>query len=211
MIAVRATHQPGFRQHRSFPSQQVAPAAPSSALLRQEGDAAAEAGQEGQEGAGGDNPEDAAITAMVTSTAEDWQRQQMEARMSGRGRGRGDGRGGGRGRGRSDGPPPVGYICNRCCQGGHWIQACPTNNDPDFERRKVRQPLGIPLARLQANEDGTLLLPDGQSATLTAAETSWRESSVSCARATQRSSLAARGRRAAALRAPAQRRCSWRL
>ena len=45
---------------------------------------------------------------------------------------------------RNDGPPPPGYVCNRCSQPGHWIFACPTNADPDYEKRKVRQPLGIP-------------------------------------------------------------------
>jgi E3 ubiquitin-protein ligase RBBP6 len=127
---------------------------------------------------------------MVTSTAEEWHRrapssqvqrlltpsnhllcfarsQQQFSRAPGRGRGRFDG---GRGRGRSDGAPPPGYVCKRCCSTGHWISNCPTNSDPDYERRKVRQPIGIPLARLQATDEGTLLLPDGQSATLTAAE-----------------------------------------
>ncbi|KAI0889114.1 uncharacterized protein GGS22DRAFT_196790 [Annulohypoxylon maeteangense] len=30
-------------------------------------------------------------------------------------------------------PPPT-YICNRCYQPGHWIQLCPTNMDPEWDR-----------------------------------------------------------------------------
>lgn len=151
VIAVRPTYTPSYGRGRGFAVPPAPPPAPQSALLSQAGD-------------GG---EDAAILSMVTATAEEWSRHAA----SGRGeRGAGRGRGGGRGRGRPDGPPPPGYVCNRCCGTGHWISACPTNDDPEYEKRKIRQPLGIPLARLAAHEDGTLLLPNGGAAQLTAAE-----------------------------------------
>ncbi|GAP84895.1 putative nuclear protein [Rosellinia necatrix] len=31
-------------------------------------------------------------------------------------------------------PAPKGYICKRCCKPGHWIQHCPTNLDPHYDR-----------------------------------------------------------------------------
>ncbi|KAL2060965.1 hypothetical protein VTL71DRAFT_9017 [Oculimacula yallundae] len=33
-----------------------------------------------------------------------------------------------------DGPPPPGYICNRCGKKGHHLQVCPTNLDPAYDR-----------------------------------------------------------------------------
>ncbi|KAI0165513.1 hypothetical protein GGR57DRAFT_496989 [Xylariaceae sp. FL1272] len=30
--------------------------------------------------------------------------------------------------------PPKRYTCKRCGKGGHWIQVCPTNLDPQFDR-----------------------------------------------------------------------------
>ncbi|KAI0489697.1 hypothetical protein F4859DRAFT_501421 [Xylaria cf. heliscus] len=31
-------------------------------------------------------------------------------------------------------PPPKNYICRRCHEPGHWIQHCPTNLDPRYDR-----------------------------------------------------------------------------
>ncbi|KAI5925249.1 hypothetical protein F4810DRAFT_718214 [Camillea tinctor] len=31
-------------------------------------------------------------------------------------------------------PPPANYVCKRCSQPGHWIQLCPTNLDPSYDR-----------------------------------------------------------------------------
>ena len=74
----------------------------------------------------------------------------------------------GRGRGKPiavpDHPPPPGYLCYRCREkgtywsvhtrglifltrpyAGHWIQACPTNNDPKFDGKyRVKRSTGIP-------------------------------------------------------------------
>ncbi|KAK9474074.1 DWNN domain-containing protein [Dipodascopsis tothii] len=46
-------------------------------------------------------------------------------------------------------PLPPGYICYRCGQKGHWIQNCPTNNDPNWEGRRVKRTTGIPKSFLK--------------------------------------------------------------
>ena len=62
-----------------------------------------------------------------------------------------------------DKPPPDNYTCYRCCEKGHWIQACPTNNDPTFDNRpRVKRTTGIPRSSLKIlddvprREDGTV-------------------------------------------------------
>ena len=37
------------------------------------------------------------------------------------------------------GDPPPGYVCHRCHVSGHWIQDCPTNGDPKFDKRHRSQ------------------------------------------------------------------------
>ncbi|KAI9604775.1 hypothetical protein H4Q26_002744 [Puccinia striiformis f. sp. tritici PST-130] len=45
----------------------------------------------------------------------------------------------------NSGPPPQGYICYRCGSKGHWINVCPTNDNPDFEGRpRIKRTTGIP-------------------------------------------------------------------
>mmetsp|Transcript_35796 Transcript_35796/g.113107 ORF Transcript_35796/g.113107 Transcript_35796/m.113107 type:complete len:294 (-) Transcript_35796:45-926(-) len=121
---------------------------------------------------------------MINQTAQDWNKQTREAGMStatgmgrgglpagmdrGRGMGRGDS-GGGRGMGRgfggrggfSDTPPP-GYVCHRCGIQGHFINNCPTNGDEDWDIKRVRAPVGIPMSRLATSSEGALMLPNGQ-------------------------------------------------
>ncbi|EMG48303.1 MPE1 Protein MPE1 [Candida maltosa Xu316] len=48
----------------------------------------------------------------------------------------------------SDQPPP-GYICYRCGKKDHWIKNCPTNNDPNFEGKKIMRTTGIPRSYLK--------------------------------------------------------------
>lgn len=83
-------------------------------------------------------------------------------------------------------PPPTGYVCYRCgqpgrsvvyCRGntqsdpvvlGHWIQECPTNDDPNFENRpRAKRTTGIPRSFLQTvaepaeGQSGLMIGTDG--------------------------------------------------
>lgn len=73
------------------------------------------------------------------------------------------GRGRGRGRGRAGNQiPPPNYVCFRCNQTGHYINQCPTNGDPEFDQKRLRNPVGIPMSRLGVSSEGGLNLPGGQ-------------------------------------------------
>jgi protein MPE1 len=49
--------------------------------------------------------------------------------------------------------PPPGYVCRRCNVKGHWIQACPTNDDPDFKPVfQAKRTTGIPRSFLKTVE-----------------------------------------------------------
>ena len=54
--------------------------------------------------------------------------------------------------------------------GQHWVQDCPTQGDPNYDRKRVRPPVGIPMTRLALSEEGGLVLPGGQTGTLVANE-----------------------------------------
>lgn len=68
--------------------------------------------------------------------------------------------------------PPVGYVCYRCQVKGHWIFACPTNDDPDFKPvARAKRTTGIPRSFLktvdkppEGEEDGrgVMLNADGE-------------------------------------------------
>ncbi|KAJ8903813.1 hypothetical protein NDN08_000346 [Rhodosorus marinus] len=66
--------------------------------------------------------------------------------------------------------PGPNYVCHRCSKPGHWIEQCPTNGDPRFDKIKVRYPTGIPQSMLKtvsAPSTGTgLQLAPGQFVTL---------------------------------------------
>lgn len=54
--------------------------------------------------------------------------------------------------------PSANYVCHRCNLPGHWIDQCPTNGDPSYDKIKVRAPTGIPrsmLRQVDAPESGT--------------------------------------------------------
>lgn len=54
--------------------------------------------------------------------------------------------------------PSANYVCHRCNLPGHWIDQCPTNGDPTYDKIKVRAPTGIPrsmLRQVDAPESGT--------------------------------------------------------
>lgn len=62
-----------------------------------------------------------------------------------------------------DHEPPPGYICYRCHQKGHWIQACPTNDDPTFESRpRIKRTTGIPKSFLKTIEKPAALSGDAE-------------------------------------------------
>jgi protein MPE1 len=72
----------------------------------------------------------------------------------------------GRGRGKPlnvpDHPPPPGYLCYRCREKGHWIQACPTNNDPNFDGKyRVKRSTGIPRSLQTKVDKTTAMAMDG--------------------------------------------------
>ncbi len=61
-----------------------------------------------------------------------------------------------------DHPPAPGYICYRCGNKGHWIQACPTNDDPSFDGRpRVKRTTGIPRSFLKTVQKPIALVNDG--------------------------------------------------
>ncbi|CAM9144975.1 unnamed protein product, partial [Sphacelaria rigidula] len=77
--------------------------------------------------------------------------------------GRGGGRGGPQGRGfyggggmgpGGNGVPPPDYLCRRCFKPGHFIQECPTNDNPTYERSRVKRVVGIPTSMIQVTEGG---------------------------------------------------------
>ncbi|KAF3058296.1 putative RING finger protein P8B7.15c [Daldinia childiae] len=56
-----------------------------------------------------------------------------------------------------DHEPPNGYICYRCGQKGHWIQVCPTNDNPEFDNRpRVKRTTGIPRSFLKTVDKSAL-------------------------------------------------------
>lgn len=61
-----------------------------------------------------------------------------------------------------DHEPPTGYICYRCGEKGHWIQVCPTNDDPNFDNKpRVKRTTGIPRSFLKTVEKPVALTNDG--------------------------------------------------
>ncbi|KAF2160532.1 hypothetical protein M409DRAFT_70297 [Zasmidium cellare ATCC 36951] len=62
-----------------------------------------------------------------------------------------------------DKPLPPGYMCHRCGKSGHWIQACPTNNDPNFDgKHKFKRTTGIPKSFHVAVDTEHAIGEDGQ-------------------------------------------------
>ncbi|KAF9625600.1 hypothetical protein IFM89_024373 [Coptis chinensis] len=131
--------------------------------------------------------EDRKIKAMIESSALEWQTQPqggfgrgMAGRRNG-GRGFGQCMGGrtngGRGIGQCGGyerkTPPEGYVCHRCNTSGHFIQHCPTNGDPNYDRRVVKKPTGIPKSMLIETTDGSYALGGGAVAVFKPNETAF--------------------------------------
>lgn len=61
-----------------------------------------------------------------------------------------------------DHEPPTGYICYRCGEKGHWIQVCPTNDDPTFDNKpRVKRTTGIPRSFLKTVAKPSAMDNDG--------------------------------------------------
>ncbi|PQE33000.1 hypothetical protein CJF32_00001503 [Rutstroemia sp. NJR-2017a WRK4] len=61
-----------------------------------------------------------------------------------------------------DHDPPPAYVCYRCGEKGHWIQVCPTNDNPVFDSKpRVKRTTGIPRSFLKTVEKPTALSIDG--------------------------------------------------
>jgi hypothetical protein len=77
------------------------------------------------------------------------------------------------------GVPPPTYTCHRCGQHGHYIQLCPTNNDPNFDNRRLKAAVGIPKSSLHVvndaeQTDARFVTGDGMVAVFKANETAFR-------------------------------------
>lgn len=107
--------------------------------------------------------EAASIAAMFQATTDQWDAtQEKMAQATFRSRGGAPHRGGPprnftpRDNPHPDRPPPIGYICYRCGQKGHWIQECPTNQDPDWDNKpRFKRTTGIPRSMLKTVEAPT--------------------------------------------------------
>ncbi|KAL4800086.1 DWNN domain-containing protein [Aspergillus venezuelensis] len=103
--------------------------------------------------------EEEKINALFNLQANQWREQQQEMANAtpvpfGRGRGKPVNV--------PDHPPPPGYLCYRCREKGHWIQACPTNNDPKFDGKyRVKRSTGIPRSLQTKVEKPEALMQDG--------------------------------------------------
>ncbi|KAL4927439.1 cleavage polyadenylation factor subunit MPE1 [Aspergillus undulatus] len=103
--------------------------------------------------------EEEKINALFNLQANQWREQQQEMANAtpvpfGRGRGKPVNV--------PDHPPPPGYLCYRCREKGHWIQACPTNNDPKFDGKyRVKRSTGIPRSLQTKVEKPDSLMLDG--------------------------------------------------
>jgi protein MPE1 len=51
-----------------------------------------------------------------------------------------------------DDVPPPGYMCYRCGSKDHWIKNCPTNDDPNWEGKRIKRTTGIPKTYLKTVE-----------------------------------------------------------
>eukprot|EP00210_Caulerpa_lentillifera_P001521 g1459.t1 len=122
------------------------------------------------------NEDDAAISELVKGFGEVWRTDLNAPGTWGRGRGT-RGRDGTRGGAAVGGRktflkigrpnlPPFGYICHRCNIPGHFIDECPTNGDPAYDFVRVRYPTGIPATMLVKDDQGGLLMPNGERARL---------------------------------------------
>jgi len=106
--------------------------------------------------------EEERMAAMFQAQSEQWSAQQDELAHQTPIIRPGGNRKGGPPQNVPDHEPPVGYICYRCGEKGHWIQACPTNDDPNFDNKpRVKRTTGIPRSFLRTVEKPVALANDG--------------------------------------------------
>ncbi|KAL8828239.1 MAG: hypothetical protein Q9191_002709 [Dirinaria sp. TL-2023a] len=108
----------------------------------------------------GAQTEEEKIAAMFQNSANQWAAQQQEmANATPIYRGAPHG---GKHANIPDHPPPPGYVCYRCGEKGHFIQACPTNDDPNFDGRpRIKRTTGIPRSFLKTIEKPSAIANDG--------------------------------------------------
>ncbi|PJF17588.1 hypothetical protein PSACC_02594 [Paramicrosporidium saccamoebae] len=97
--------------------------------------------------AGATGDEDSKIAAMMAATGSHWEQNQQDMPMQQQGPRRFFRPPNFRGQAAQ--APPDTYVCYRCGQKGHYIQYCPTNADPTFDRTRVRKTTGIPKSFLK--------------------------------------------------------------
>eukprot|EP01025_Chloroclados_australasicus_P003847 TRINITY_DN10917_c0_g1_i1.p1 TRINITY_DN10917_c0_g1~~TRINITY_DN10917_c0_g1_i1.p1 ORF type:complete len:715 (+),score=65.18 TRINITY_DN10917_c0_g1_i1:50-2146(+) len=111
----------------------------------------------GQESTGQEEDDMAKLQSMLAQESRVWGRRPLRGMPRGAQRNLG---GGGSGVvGVRDG-----YICRRCGQPGHHIKDCPTNDDPNYNLRKVQAPAGIPASELVYDPNGNYITPNGTTA-----------------------------------------------
>lgn len=81
-----------------------------------------------------------------------------------------------------DDVPPPGYMCYRCGSKDHWIKNCPTNDDPNWEGKRIKRTTGIPKTYLKTvekpDEDSSksyLMNEEGQYVVQVADSKAWGE------------------------------------
>lgn len=87
-------------------------------------------------------------------------------------------------------PPPPYYVCFRCGQKGHYINNCPTNNDPNFDKPRVKKSTGIPRSFLKtvasdntASEQQPLMVTaDGSLVVAVSNDQEWQRLSTAAAK-----------------------------
>ena len=166
-----STPTPAGQQQQQHPAAAAAAAAstavPSQQQANTEAAAADEFGEDpfAQQAAALKAQQEAAQQSAAAAARQEQLQGGAAGGRGGRAGGLG-GRGAGRGRGRS--VPHGTYVCPRCSKiGHHWVSDCPTQGDPAFDVRHVRQPAGIPQGKITADPEGSILLPGGTLGQLT--------------------------------------------
>ena len=78
--------------------------------------------------------------------------------------------------------PPPSYTCYRCGLKGHFINFCPTNDDPNFKTPRIKKTTGIPKTFLKPasspSEDNVMIASDGTLVAVAPNEAMWNRMTV---------------------------------